>query len=272
MALVGIWERPFIDVEPFVDTAAFDAIHEEVCLALANVQVSYTGGSHKTMGIVPPALRGDAFVDYGEVLRAMSDAQFEQFCGLADEPAAIDPRRRAELEFGEERSHPLSRRQMLYLKFRFGVYFPWKVYYELVPNAFWSEKSSSEGKDFTEEARRLFPRTVSFVQSLPFESIGSCKLLGLEANDHGTIHRDADPAEKLTVDHFITFCPRGDKRLYLLDEAANTRAYAPSRAYWFNDSDYHGVEPDPFFRYSIRVDGVFQREFLEKLLRINLGD
>ena len=35
----------------------------------------------------------------------------------------------------------------------------------------------------------------------------------------------------------------------------------PGRAYWFNDHDYHGVLPDPFFRYSIRVDGVFTREF-----------
>ena len=32
-------------------------------------------------------------------------------------------------------------------------------------------------------------------------------------------------------------------------------------AVWFNDFDYHGVFAAPFFRYSIRVDGVFTDAF-----------
>lgn len=35
--------------------------------------------------------------------------------------------------------------------------------------------------------------------------------------------------------------------------------------YWFNDMDYHGVLPDPFFRYSVRVDGVFDPAFVRAL-------
>ena len=38
-----------------------------------------------------------------------------------------------------------------------------------------------------------------------------------------------------------------------------------ARAYWFNDMDYHGVLADPFFRYSVRVDGVFAPGFVETL-------
>ena len=37
--------------------------------------------------------------------------------------------------------------------------------------------------------------------------------------------------------------------------------------YWFNDMDWHGVEPDPFFRYSIRIDGVFDPRFVRDLQR-----
>lgn len=29
--------------------------------------------------------------------------------------------------------------------------------------------------------------------------------------------------------------------------------------------DYHGVEPDPSFRYSIRVDFVFENELVERM-------
>ena len=43
--------------------------------------------------------------------------------------------------------------------------------------------------------------------------------MGLEAFDYGTVHRDGDPAKKPGVDHFITLCPAGNKRLFLWDDA-----------------------------------------------------
>ena len=137
----------------------------------------------------------------------------------------------------------------------------------MIPNRTWEEKSSPEGKGFTRLARTFFPQTIAFVRSLPFEHIGRCNLMGLSANDHGTVHRDGIAEDKPEVDHFITFCPRGDKRLFLWDETKQEKLHVRGRAYWFNDSDYHGVDADPFFRYSIRVDGVFRPDFLATLQR-----
>ncbi|HEY4121769.1 MAG TPA: hypothetical protein VGM56_28075, partial [Byssovorax sp.] len=88
-----------------------------------------------------------------------------------------------------------------------------------------------------------------------------------EAHDHGTAHRDGEPEEQRAPDHFITLCPAANKRLFLWDEGAREKTPVAGRAYWFNDFDYHGVDADPFFRYSIRVDGVFQPEFLERVER-----
>ncbi len=156
---------------------------------------------------------------------------------------------------------------MLWLKFRHKVYFPWKAYVELMPNRFWTDKASAEGKTFTRLARTFFPKTIAFAKSLPFVHIGRCNVMGLEANDHGTVHRDGDPEDQKESgpDHFITICPASDKRLFLWDEETRTKTHVPGRAYWFNDHDYHGVDADPFFRYSIRVDGVFEPAFLETL-------
>jgi hypothetical protein len=265
VALRGIFGRPFVVLDELLDLAALDAVHEEVCLALAEVPVDYTGGSHRSMGIVPPSRAGDCLVDYGEVIRAMSDAEFSTFRRLADDPERIDPARRAELEFGEERDLLLSRKQMLWLKTRFGVYFPWKVYVELIPNRSWGDKSSAAGKAFTRMASAFFPKTIAFVRSLPFLEIGRCNVMGLEAHDHGTIHRDGDPAEQDAPDHFISLCPLSNKKLFLWDEEAQTKTSVSGRAYWFNDFDYHGVDEDPFFRYSIRVDGVFRPELVERI-------
>jgi hypothetical protein len=268
MALRGVFSGapiPFVPLDRFVDTTAFAAIHDEVCLALTQVPVDYTGGSHRSMKIMPASRADEGLVDYGEVIRGLSDDDFATFRSLGDDPGSIDPSRRSELEFGEERAHPLSRRQMLWLKVRHKVYFPWKAYVELIPNRYWEDKADPSGKDFTRVAKAFFPKTIAFAKSLPFLHIGRCNVMGLEANDHGTVHRDGDPDEQDEPDHFVTVCPGGDKRLFLWDEAEQKKTPVTGRAYWFNDHDYHGVDADPFFRYSIRVDGVFRPDFLDLL-------
>jgi hypothetical protein len=265
MALVGIFGRPYVDLEPHLDLSALDALHDEICLAFAEVPSDYTGGSHRSMGIMPESRKAEAITDYGEVIHAMTDVEFLAFRSLSDDPASIDPHRRHELTYGEERDVPLSRRQMLWLKVKFGVYFPWKAYIELIPNLRWGDKSSADGKAFTRRARAFLPKTIAFVEKLPFKQIGRANIMGLEANDHGTVHRDGDPAEQTAPDQFITISPRGNKGLFLWDEESKTKTRVLGRAYWFNDFDYHGVDADPFFRYSLRVDGVFDDAFLKRL-------
>lgn len=253
--------KPYVVLDDVLDLSPLEAIHEEVCLALTQVPADYTGGSHRSMGIMPPSRTKEALVDYGEVLEAMSSEDFATFAGLGDDPRAVAnaPRR----AIGEEREHPLTRRQMLWLESRFKVYFPWKVYVELIPNRYWGDKATP--KDFSRIARTFFPQTIAFVKTLPFLHVGRCNVMGLRAHDHGTVHRDGDPAEQAEADQFVTFCPLGDKRLFLWDEETKQQTDVRGRAYWFNDFDYHGVDADPFFRYSIRVDGVFRPDFLESL-------
>lgn len=266
--IVGIDGHAFVDLEPFVDTTSFPALHEEVCLAYAQLPVEYTGGCHRSMGIMPKGTEATALTDYREVIGRFTARQYEQFRALADDPASMPDSASESAAFGEEADNPLSRRQMLWLKVRFGVYFPWKGYLELIPNRYWSDKATAEGKDFTRVAKAYFPETIAFVKSLPFERIGRCNVMGLEGGDHGTVHRDGDPETQGEPDEFITFCPGASasqqKRLYLRTNGGE-HIYAPSRCYWFNDHDYHGVESDTFFRYSIRVDGAFTPDFRRRL-------
>jgi hypothetical protein len=266
-AVVGIFGRPYVDLEPYLDLSLLPELHEEICLGLTRVALDYTGGSHRTLGIVPASQRDTAYADYGEVLAGLSPAELRQFAALGEgAPPAGDPA----LVYGEEREVALSRRQMLWLEFRYGVYFPWKAYFEFIPNRYWSDKSRSDGKDFTRVARAVFPKTVAFVQRLPFSAVGRCNLMGLAANDHGTVHRDG-AREQARPDQFITFCPAGNKTLFLWDEVAGVKHRVGARAYWFNDNDYHGVEAAPYFRYSIRVDGQFTPEFSAQLERDHLA-
>jgi Rieske 2Fe-2S family protein len=274
--LCGIWGRPYIDLTPVIDTSPFDAIDDEIMGALPRVEASYTGGSLKWMGVTAPWVNEDPYVDYMHVIERFSREEFVRFVSFANAEggvgAGFDPDKRETYRFGDETDNPLSPEQMLYLKYRYGVYFPWKVCYHLLENDRWEDKHSGAGKDFTEEARRVFPRTVAFIEGLPFREIGRCVLFGIEANDHAPSHRDSEPGKALSIAQSISFCPRRDKRFYVCDPTGASKTLIGAPIYWFNDMDYHGVEPDPFFRYSIRVDGIFESDFVERLRRRHGAD
>jgi len=267
-SLRGLYGRPWLALDallgPLVDEGALRAVHEEVCLALARVPLLYTGGSHRSMDIMPPSRRAEALVDYGEVLGALDDDAWRTFVSLADDPRVYEGVGRGDV--GEERRAPLSRPQMQWLKLRHGVYFPWKAYLELIPNERWSEKADAEGKGFTRLARAHLPRTIALVEALPFDAVGRCNVMGLEAHDHGTVHRDGDPREQRAPDEFIALAPVDEKELFLWDEERRVEhVVRGARGYWFNDFDYHGVRAADRFRYSIRVDGVFTSAFRARL-------
>lgn len=265
--LVGIWGRPYLDLSGEFDTSCFPLLDEEITHGLARVEVSRTGGSLKHMGVVAPWIMDDPYIDYGHVIERFSREELLRFISLAEDPSAFDPEKLHEYAFGDETDHPLTPAQIRYLVYRHRVYFPWRVCYHLLENDRWEDKHSGAGKDFSAEAKELFPRTVSFLRSLPFTEIGRCVLFGLEANDHAPLHRDSEPGRELTVAQSISFQPRPGKRLYLVDAEGGSRTVVDAPVYWFNDMDYHGVLPDPFFRYSVRVDGVFDPAWARALAR-----
>jgi Rieske 2Fe-2S family protein len=265
--LCGIWGRPYVDLSELIDTSSFEAIDEEIVCALPRVEASYTGGSLKWMGVTAPWVNEDPYADYMRVIESFSPEELVRFVSYGKAPEGWDPANPGAHQFGDETDNPLTREQMLYLKYRYGVYFPWKVCYHLLENDRWDDKHSGEGKDFTDEAKRMFPRTIAFIESLPFEEIGRCVLFGIEANDHAPAHRDSEPGKAMSIAQSISFDPRQNKRFYVCDPSGKSKTVVEAPIYWFNDMDYHGVEPDPFFRYSVRVDGVFDRAWVRALER-----
>jgi Rieske 2Fe-2S family protein len=263
--LWGIWDRPYIDLSGDLDIASFPVLDEEIAYGLAQVETTRTGGSLKWMNVVAPWVHDDPYLDYGHVIARFSREEFLRFVSLAEDPGQFDPDRRGEYTFGDESENPLTPQQVRYLLYRHGVYFPWRDAYHLVENHLWEDKHSGSGKSFTAEARALFPQTVAFLESLPFTEIGRCVIFGVEANDHAPLHRDSEPGLAIAVAQSISFCPRGNKRFYLVDPDGGSRTVVRAPIYWFNDMDYHGVLADPFFRYSIRVDGVFDPAFVRTL-------
>ncbi|MBL8680844.1 MAG: hypothetical protein JNK05_16815 [Myxococcales bacterium] len=266
--LWGVFGRPVIDLEPYVDTAKFAAIDREITAALSLVDSEYTGGTLKRMGVVAPWMMRDGYLDAMDAIDAMTEREYRDFIALGeyeDEPA-LPYERRGE-GFGDETDRPFSRAQQRLLAYRHGVYFPWKVCYHLLSNDRWEDKHSGEGKTFSDEAREHFAETVALIEALPFNEIGRVVVFGLEPNDHAPLHRDSEPGQSESVAQCVMLSPRGQKRFYLQNAKDDEPYVVKPRAYWFNDMDYHGVLADPVFRYSIRVDGVFDPAFVRQVAR-----
>jgi Rieske 2Fe-2S family protein len=265
--LCGIFGQPYLDLSEHFDTSIFPELDDEIAYGLARVETTRTGGSLKHMNVVAPWVHDDPYVDYGQVIARFSREEFLRFVALAEDPAAFDPNRQRDYAFGDETDHPLTREQIQYLLYRHRVYFPWRVCYHLLENDRWEDKHSGAGKGFSAEAEELFPRTVAFLRALPFTEIGRCVIFGVGANDHAPLHRDSEPGDALSIAQSISIDPRGNKRFYLCDPEGGSRTVVDAPIYWFNDMDYHGVLADPFFRYSVRVDGVFEPSFVRGLAR-----
>lgn len=264
--LHGIWGLPFIGLEDHIDVTRFPALHAEITRGLVDAECTYTGGSLKWMGICAPWVMRDPYRDVNFVLEELPDSEFAEFCALAEPPvspvSADVPR-----VFGDETERPLSARQMRWLEVRHGVYFPWRTCFHFLENHRWEDKHNGGGKEFAAAALTLFPETVAFLRALPFVEIGRAVLFGIDANAHAPYHRDSEPGRVLEIPHSISLHPDPHKQLWLASPDGSQRLPIPARAFWFNDMDYHGVEPAPRFRYSIRVDGRFERDFLTKLQR-----
>jgi hypothetical protein len=262
--LWGIFGRPYLDLEGVIDASALDAMDAEIARGLAHVESRYTGATLKWMGVVAPWAMDDGYRDAMHVVESLPDGELGTFLALGDDPS-LRVEERARYRFGDETEHPFTRAQERWLAYRHGVYFPWKVCYHLLENDRWEDKHSGQDKSFGEEAREVFPETVRFLETLPFAEIGRAVIFGLEPNDHAPPHRDSEPGAALQVAQSISLCPRKDKRFYLQNHQDDEPLVVAARAYWFNDMDYHGVLPDPYFRYSVRVDGTFVPGFVESL-------
>jgi Rieske 2Fe-2S family protein len=105
--------------------------------------------------------------------------------------------------------------------------------------------------------------------------MGRVVICGLLANDHAPAHRDSEPGKALAIAQSISFEPScaaagasdRHKRFYVAAPDGSREVLVDAPIYWFNDMDWHGVHADPWFRYSVRVDGVFEPEFLERIRR-----
>lgn len=269
--LHGIFGRPYIDLLPhlpFLSPQSLGEIDQEIRAGLRNVPIGQTGATLKWMGVVAPWQMEDGFIDAMDAIERMDAAAFAEFVRLGDyaERASARVPERGDA-VGDETDWPFSLAQIEHLTRVHRVYFPWKTCYHLLENDRWEDKHHGAGKSWSDEAPSFFPKTLAMIGSLPFREIGRVVIFGVHAGDHAPFHRDSEPSSSLSIAQSISIDPCGNKGLCLQNAADDAPHVIRSHAYWFNDMDYHGVLPGETFRYSLRIDGVFEASFVRDLER-----
>jgi hypothetical protein len=76
-------------------------------------------------------------------------------------------------------------------------------------------------------------------------------------------HRDY-PSGRSRRDNMMWISLDKRKNFWIWDEETDTKHYTTSRGLIFDNADWHGVDPTEYMGWSLRVDGVYTDEFLEK--------
>lgn len=162
-----------------------------------------------------------------------------------------------------------------YLKLRYGIYNPSHTIYLKKPIGRDYHSIANEAANPWTDNSRFFPNVVEWIKKLPFESIGRA-LYFLHEHDcdlvmHSDLKHSSNSAVKYVADQphgteFVWIRATKDKGFYVYDEANNVKHHVSSYSAWFNSYDVHGGDPTENMTYSLRIDGVFTKEFREKLL------
>lgn len=151
-----------------------------------------------------------------------------------------------------------------YMYYALGAIVPWFFVVYIKVNHFTS-KNSDTNANWSPYAKH-FPKLLEYIKSLPFESVGRVLFFTTYPNAQVPIHRDSVVKEH--SDHNINlFFAGGDRKSFVFDPELKEKVYLEpgSKSYFFNNRDFHGVDPEPKFRYTLRIDGTFNKKIIDDL-------
>lgn len=117
---------------------------------------------------------------------------------------------------------------------------------------------------YTEEAKQNFPKTIRMLNDLNiFESIGRVIVWGQDPYQPVITHKDQ---LGIKAEYFLHINPSKGKLFFVYDEDADIKHYTnENRIIMFNNSDWHGADPQNKFSLTLKVSGKIKAEIVKDL-------
>lgn len=260
MAIKGINNQSYYDLEQYLDMNTFDLLQPEILKGFAQAREFAKEGTWMKPGFTWKD--ASYIINWKPIPTAL-----DEFLALPDS----DPIKITGLPLYNNIKNYQSRNIFTrYLKMALGAYDPY-IYYFLWEEGSWDDRTAA--RKLTEEAAH-FPETVKWVEQLIanniFEHIGRVIFFHCEAGGMPFEHRDLDAKNGIDIrfphrNEFIHIRPNTKKAMYVWDPEKKNKIYLNTRASWWNDQDWHGGEQIMEQSYSLRIDGKFTDEFRKQL-------
>jgi hypothetical protein len=255
----GINNKPYIDMEPYIDMVGFDKLQPEIYTGFAEAREFAKEGTW-----MKPGFTWDD-CSYKLHWKPIPYA-IDEFLKLPDDDPIKIAGMKLYTDFGNYKSRNKFTR---YLKMAMGAYDPY-IYYFLWEEGDWNDRPGK--RQMTEESK-YFPNVVDWVLQLKgpvFEHIGRVIFFHLEHDGIPFEHRDLDAKNGVNVikphrNEFIHIRPDTRNQFYIWDPETKCKTGINSRAAWWNDVDWHGGNRVMAQSYSLRIDGKFTEDFRRKL-------
>jgi hypothetical protein len=249
---VGKYRHPIISMDSYIDHSKDLELHIECCKGLA-LSEDYRMGM--VYGSLPP----------DEVQRLSGNNCWTETLATIEDRDPTGIHREAIREIADS----VHKDKQLYCIFKYcyfalGSAIPWFYACHIKTNDFMT-KTQADTSTWTNNAK-YFPNVIKYLDTLPFKVIGRVLFFTTYPNAGVITHRDSIVAEH--KDHNINlFFDGGCRPSYIWDDINKQKVYLPkdSKSYFFNNRDYHGVDSEPVYRYTLRVDGTFTDELCEQL-------
>jgi hypothetical protein len=248
---VGKNRLPFVNMDKYVDNSKNTELHIESCIGLAKIR-SYELTTF--YGDIPPEEKE---------LRSVKDIWSVIVANLNRyDPTGVH---RAAIENIIDTTDPSLTYITVYkyCYFAMNAIIPWYFSVFLRRSLF---KDKTNNTVEWENCSNYFPKLKSYIDTLPFKDIGRVLFFTTLPNQGVITHRDSVVKEH--KDHNINFFfDQGTRPSFIWDEIKKEKLYLERGAtsYFFNNRDYHGVDPEPNFRYTLRIDGTFSDELCDEL-------
>jgi hypothetical protein len=248
---VGRGRVPIINMDRYIDHSLDEELHSECCKGLALSDEYHMGMMY---GSLPPeeVARFGNKNSWSEIIKDLEK----------NDPTGKHARIIDEIMKDDSIKDKMSVIYK-YAYYALGAAIPWFYTLYLKSNSF---KKKSENIGVWTKSSLRFPTVIKYLETLPFKHIGRALFFTTYPNAGVLIHRDSVVEEH--QNHNINlFFSAGGRPSFLWDERTKEKIYLEkgARSYFFNNRDYHGVDPEPVFRYTLRVDGTFTDELCEKL-------
>lgn len=248
---VGPEGKTFIRINDYIDTSSFPSIAEELNANLDKLK-SYTKGL-VVNGVVPKEINGgvksiDSYL--------LNQAKYLNF------------------DYGKDiRDLPTLSLVKSYFYRHFGIPEAWQGICHMREFTTYANKNQpSKWLPHTSS----FPLLTKFIDSLPYKTLGYALFFISNGNakDQVFVHRDIYHKSHHKSNFINILFDSKPRPFFIYDCISGEKKYLDPdcNMYMFNEADMHGVDAEPEPRFMLRVEGVFNDEFGQKLGLIKHGD